>query len=178
MTRLLIDRIVSPLGEIILVVDDGQLCALDYADYEPRMQKLLRQRYAGVELAPASDPGGYSTRVGAYLTGDFTSLDAIPVKTGGTPFQQHVWQALRTIPPGAVCTYGQLAAQLGRPSAARAVGLANSLNPVAIVLPCHRVVGANGSLTGYAGGLARKHWLLAHEGIDLAAHCSRRATAP
>ena len=88
---------------------------------------------------------------------------AIPVQTGGTPFQQQVWNALREIPLGQTFTYSQLAAAVGSPKAARAVGMTNSLNPVAIVLPCHRVVGCNASLTGYAGGVDRKRWLLNHE---------------
>ncbi|MBC8162059.1 MAG: methylated-DNA--[protein]-cysteine S-methyltransferase [Roseiflexaceae bacterium] len=163
MNILHIDRIASPIGEILLVVDGAQLVALDYAGYEPRMLKLLARRYGPLTLEEAADPHGYSTLVRAYLAGDLAALDGIPVNTGGTPFQQQVWQALREIPAGQVQTYGGLAARLGRPSAARAVGMTNSLNPVAIVLPCHRVVGANANLTGYAGGLERKQWLLDHE---------------
>ncbi len=163
MKNLLIDRVSSPLGEILLVVDGVELVALDYAGYEGRMLKLLTRRYGAFELEPASDPHGYSSRVQAYLAGDMAALESIPVSTGGTPFQQQVWRALREIPAGCVVSYGELAARLGRPSAARAVGMTNSLNPVAIVVPCHRVVGANHSLTGYAGGLERKAWLLQHE---------------
>ncbi|HET8842556.1 MAG TPA: methylated-DNA--[protein]-cysteine S-methyltransferase, partial [Ktedonobacteraceae bacterium] len=104
----------------------------------------------------------------AYLAGDPRSLDAIPVDTGGTAFQQQVWSALRSIPLGTTTTYGELAASLGKPKAYRAVGATNALNPIAIVLPCHRVVGADASLTGYAGGLHRKDWLLRHERAMLA----------
>jgi len=85
------------------------------------------------------------------------------VETGGTPFQQEVWRSLRAIPCGTTTSYGKLAAQIGRPAAVRAVGLANGANPVAVVIPCHRVIGSNGSLTGYGGGLERKRWLLDHE---------------
>ena len=163
MQQLLIDQLESPLGTLVLVVNDEQLCALDYGDYDARMQRLLHQRYPAFELVPTSDPCGFTSLLKAYLAGNYAAVDQIPVKPGGTPFQQQVWQALRTIPAGAVRSYGQLAAQLGRPSAARAVGMANSLNPIAIVLPCHRVIGANNTLAGYAGGLERKHWLLSHE---------------
>lgn len=167
MKELLMDTIASPIGNIVIVVDDGKLCALDFAGYEERLMKLLKRRYHEFQFKTIDDPCGFSSRVKSYLAGDFTSLEAIPVSTGGTPFQQEVWQALREIPTGQTCTYAQLAAKIGRPNATRAVGMTNSLNPIAIVLPCHRVVGANASLTGYAGGLDRKHWLLRHEGALL-----------
>jgi len=93
----------------------------------------------------------------------------VPVRAGGTPFQRVVWAALREIPPGRTTSYGQLAARLGRPGASRAVGLANGANPVAIAVPCHRVIGADGTLTGYGGGIERKRWLLEHERASLAA---------
>ena len=164
MKALQCDRIDSPVGTILLVVDDKKLCSLDYVDYEPRMMTLLQKRYGSVVLEPVSDPCSFSSRIRDYLAGDYACLDTIPVSTGGTAFQQEVWLALRSIPPGKTLTYGELAAQLGRPTAYRAVGGTNALNPVAIVLPCHRVIGASSSLTGYAGGLERKHWLLQHEG--------------
>jgi methylated-DNA-[protein]-cysteine S-methyltransferase len=164
MKELQCDRIDSPIGTILLVVDNKKLCSLDYVDYEPRMMTLLQRRYGPVALEPISDPCGFSSRIRDYLAGDYACLDTIPVSTGGTAFQQEVWLALRSIPPGKTLTYGELAAQLGRPTAYRAVGGTNALNPVAIVLPCHRVIGASSSLTGYAGGLERKRWLLQHEG--------------
>ena len=167
MKELLTDAIESPIGKIIIVADEGKMIALDFADYEERLMKLLKRRYDAIEFKPTIDPFGFSTRVKNYLAGDFKSLATIPVSTGGTAFQQQVWQALRDIPTGQTLTYSQLAAKIGRPKATRAVGMTNSLNPIAIVLPCHRVVGANHSLTGYAGGLERKHWLLRHEGARL-----------
>src|SRR5580658_1788173 len=109
---------------------------------------------------------GPASRLEAYFAGELGALDEIPVETGGTEFQRAVWTGLRQIPTGTVTSYGDLAASLGRPKACRAVGYANSLNPVAIVLPCHRVIGKNRTLTGYAGGLERKRWLLAHEGAN------------
>ena len=168
MAKLLIDKISSPLGTLLVVSDGERLCALDYADYEQRMLKLLRAHYDQVHLRDAKNPAGVSRMRRAYLAGEISRIDAIPVNLGGTPFQRQVWSALRAIPPGTVMTYGELAEKLGRPTAYRAVGMTNALNPIAIVIPCHRLVGANGSLTGYAGGLERKRWLLAHEGVECA----------
>jgi methylated-DNA-[protein]-cysteine S-methyltransferase len=164
MKELQLDSIASPLDNILIVVDGERMCSLDFEDYLPRMMTLLEKRYGPVHLTPTPNPYGYSDIVRRYFAGDYASLDAIPVSTGGTPFQQQVWSALRTIPPGTTSTYGELAVKLGKPTAYRAVGAANALNPVGIVLPCHRVIGANTSLTGYAGGLERKRWLLQHEG--------------
>jgi methylated-DNA-[protein]-cysteine S-methyltransferase len=164
MTTLDFDRVPSGIGEILLASDGASLVALDYADYEERMNALLSKRYGRFRLVDRPDPLGASARIAAYFSGDFTAFDGLPVTTGGTEFQQQCWRALRAIPVGTVTTYGVLAAQLGRPKASRAVGYANSLNPVAIILACHRVIGQNRDLTGYAGGLDRKRWLLAHEG--------------
>ncbi len=163
--KFFIDRIPSPIGIILLVSDGKSLCSLDFADYEARMMGLLQKRYESVELVDTIDPQGFSSKVRAYLDGDYGSLDDITVNTGGTSFQQLVWQELRTILVGTTLSYGQLATKLGKPTASRAVGMANSLNPVAIVVPCHRVIGAKAKLTGYAGGLERKQWLLEHEGV-------------
>ena len=163
MITLRFDRVPSPIGEVLAVADETHLVSLDFEGYETRMQALLAKRYPAYRLVDTPDPLGIRGRLGAYFGGDFASLDAIPVETGGTEFQREVWQGLRRIPCGTVTSYGQLAAALGRPAASRAVGYANSLNPIAIVLPCHRVVGGNRALTGYAGGLERKSWLLAHE---------------
>jgi methylated-DNA-[protein]-cysteine S-methyltransferase len=163
MKELFVDYIPSPIGKIIIVVDGDKLCSLDFEDYTERMMKLLKRRYAEVRLKQVDDPHGFSARIKNYFAGDYESLTAIPVNTGGTPFQQQVWTALREIPVGQTVAYSQLAARIGKPTAARAVGMTNSLNPVAIVLPCHRVVGCNASLTGYAGGVDRKQWLLRHE---------------
>ena len=164
MIKLWIDTIESPIGQISIVVDDDRLCAVDFADYQARMMKLLARRYRSVELVPQSNPLGLAARLQAYLAGDPIDLNEIPVRMGGTAFQQQVWRKLTEIPVGEVWTYGQLAKSLGQPTASRAVGMANSLNPIAIVVPCHRVIGAQGKLTGYAGGLDRKRWLLQHEG--------------
>lgn len=128
---------------------------------------LLSRRFERFALRHEPDALGVSGKIRTYLTGDLDALDEVAVHPGGTDFQQAVWLALRKIPAGITRTYAELAAAIGRPTAARAVGLANSLNPVAIVIPCHRLVGSDGTLTGYAGGLGRKRWLLRHEGALL-----------
>ena len=164
MKQFQMDVISSPIDDIVIVVDDERMCSLDFADYTQRMMMLLERRYGPVHLIPTTNPFGYSDLIRRYFEGNYQSLDKIPVSTGGTPFQQQVWSALRTIPAGTTKTYGDLAAQIGKPNAYRAVGATNALNPIGIVLPCHRVIGADASLTGYAGGLERKRWLLQHEG--------------
>jgi methylated-DNA-[protein]-cysteine S-methyltransferase len=164
MMKLLIDRIESPLGTILLVADRDRLCALDFADRESRMIKLLHKRYDSFDLIESKLPE-FSSKVRAYLDGDYKSLEHIPLNAGGTNFQQLVWQNLCKIPVGSTASYGHIAKNLGKPTASRAVGMANSLNPIGIVVPCHRVIGANAKLTGYAGGLDRKQWLLQHEGV-------------
>ncbi len=167
--ELLIDRLDSPVGEIFIATTPRRLVLLEFLGDEARMRASLAARYPDHRFRDADDPLGATSRLAAYFGGELTALDELPVETGGTSFQEEVWRMLRTIPVGATASYGQIAAQLGRPGASRAVGLANSLNPVAIVLPCHRVIGADGSLTGYAGGLDRKRWLLRHEGAPIGA---------
>ena len=149
---------------LAVLASDGQaIYTLEFGDHEDRMLKLLARRGDTVEFRRGSDPMNLQARLRDYFGGDLHALDRIPVNTGGTDFQQQVWKALRTIPPGETRSYGQLAVQLHHPKASRAVGYANSLNPVAIIVPCHRVIGASSALTGYAGGLERKRWLLRHE---------------
>jgi methylated-DNA-[protein]-cysteine S-methyltransferase len=167
MKELQLDAFDSPIGTVMIVVDDERLCALDFADCEQRMMTLLQRRYGPVHLVQTTNPAGFSSRIHAYFAGNYQSLDTIPISIGGTDFQQQVWTALRTIRPGTTISYRELATKLEKPTAYRAVGAANSLNPIGIVLPCHRVIGADASLTGYAGGLARKQWLLQHEGVLL-----------
>ena len=165
MTTLLTDTLESPIGRLVLVFDAGRLCALDYTDSHKRMTRLLQRRYHRFRFYAASKPLDVIQQLRAYLGGKLNAIDSIQVDPGGTAFQQKVWETLRTIPPGTTRTYRDVAEQIGRPNAWRAVGRANALNPISIVLPCHRLIGANGALTGYAGGLGRKHWLLRHEGV-------------
>jgi methylated-DNA-[protein]-cysteine S-methyltransferase len=163
---LTLDRVATPVGEVLLVTDGlGSVRALDFAGYEDRMNRLLVRHAPGASLTAGRAPGPVRTAVERYFGGDVHALDGLTVTTGGTDFQRSVWKALRAIPAGETRTYGQLAAAIGSPKAVRAVGLANGRNPVALIVPCHRVIGANGTLTGYAGGLERKRWLLQHEGI-------------
>lgn len=160
-----LERIETPVGQVLLITDDdGAVRALDFIDYEPRMMRLLHRHYGAVALNEGAAPEVVRTAVIAYFDGDVRALDGVEVATSGTDFQRSVWAALRAIPAGETRTYGQLASTIGKPKAVRAAGLANGQNPIAIIVPCHRVIGANGTLTGYAGGLERKQWLLAHEG--------------
>ena len=100
----------------------------------------------------------------AYFDGDLSAFDGLRLKTSGTEFQHRVWTALRTIPVGTTVSYATIAERIGNPKAMRAVGLANGANPIAIIVPCHRVIATNGNLTGFGGGLDNKLWLLRHEG--------------
>ena len=161
--ELLVDSFDSPLGPVSLASDGRALVALDFCS-RAGMASRLRARFGrGVAIRRSPDPLGLTARARAWFAGDLEALAEVPVDGGGTPFQRRVWSALREIPAGETESYSALAARLGKPGAARAVGLANARNPVVIAVPCHRVVGADGSLTGYAGGLPRKRWLLDHE---------------
>jgi methylated-DNA-[protein]-cysteine S-methyltransferase len=163
--RFFFDTLASPIGDLLLATDDeGVLRALDFEGHEDRMRRLLRRRYGEVTLAPGPAPEAVTGPIRRYFAGDFDALREIPWRTAGTTFQQAAWQGLTSIPPGQTLSYGAFAAKLGSPTAVRAVGLANGANPVALVAPCHRVIGADGSLTGFGGGLPRKAWLLRHEG--------------
>jgi len=166
--ELLTDEIPSELGKIVIVAHEERLVSLDYHDYDERMLALLATRFGGsIALRPSPNPFGLTDRLRAYLAGDLAAIEPIPVETGGTPFQRQVWAALRRIPTGTTISYADLAREVGRPTAMRAVGMINGRNPVAIVVPCHRVIGKDSSLTGYAGGLHRKQWLLRHEGVAI-----------
>jgi methylated-DNA-[protein]-cysteine S-methyltransferase len=163
---LLLDRVDTPIGEMIIIVDhDGYLRATDWTDHESRLRGLLHRYYGPreIRLEPSRNPGGLSDAVRRYFAGETGAIDALPVQTAGTPFQRDVWRALREIPNGTTVSYAQLAGRIGRPAAVRAVGHANGANPVGVVVPCHRVIGSDGSLRGYGSGLERKRWLLAHE---------------
>jgi methylated-DNA-[protein]-cysteine S-methyltransferase len=160
------DQLETPIGKLLIVADhDGNLRATDWSDHEERVRQLLRAQYGETEfhLEPASNPNGLTDALHRYFAGELHAVDSLPVQTAGTPFQREVWRALRTIPCGTTISYGKLAEQIGRPAAVRAVGLANGSNPISIVVPCHRVIGSDGKLTGYGGGLDRKRWLLDHE---------------
>ena len=163
--ELTIERVAAPRGApfaaVLLVADDASLRALDFAACEDRMHRLLKRRFGAYRLTERR--GRQGCAMAAYFAGDLTAIESIAVTTGGTEFQAAAWHALRAIPHGRTATYAEQARRIGRPQAVRAVGAANGQNPLAIVLPCHRVLGSNGALTGYAGGLAAKRWLLDHE---------------
>jgi methylated-DNA-[protein]-cysteine S-methyltransferase len=161
----------TEIGRLILLTDEqDRLRAVDWEDHAARMHRLLRLHY-GAGRVTVVDRGSRSAvwhSVNAYFVGELTAIDGLLVETGGTVFQRSVWVALRKIPVGQTLSYGALATRLQCPKAVRAVGLANGANPVGIVVPCHRIIGSDGSLTGYGGGVARKRWLLNHEGVELA----------
>jgi methylated-DNA-[protein]-cysteine S-methyltransferase len=164
--QLTLGRIATPIGEMEIVTDDeGNLRVVDWTDYDSRMHRLLRRYYGegAFKLAIGRNPEHVTGAIEKYFAGDLHAIDNLAVQTGGTTFQREVWSALRKIPCGTTVSYATIAQRIGRESAVRAVGLANGANPVGVVVPCHRVIGADGSLTGYGGGLERKRWLLEHE---------------
>ncbi len=156
-----------PAGAVVLVERGGALVGLVFEDHWKGFRCELERRFGEFSFEEDPHGGAPAEALRRYFAGDFDALDAIEVDTGGTPFQQEVWRALRRIPAGSTWSYARLASEIGRPSATRAVAAANGANPVSIVIPCHRVIGSDGSLTGYGGGLPRKRWLLVHEGALL-----------
>lgn len=163
-----LDRLTTPIGTALLVTDaDGALRALDWDDYEHRMRELLRLHHGAVELRDRPVPTDMRTALSRYFDGDLDQLSNIAWRIVGTPFQQKVWTALAKIPAGTTMSYGAMAAKIEMPKAIRAVGHANGSNPISVVLPCHRLIGADGSLVKYGGGLERKRWLLRHEGVEV-----------
>jgi methylated-DNA-[protein]-cysteine S-methyltransferase len=168
-----LSRLETPIGVALVATDDqGRLRVLDWEDHAARMQSGLARIYracGGVRLDKGTAAAWpVRDRLKAFFAGDLEAIDSIPVESAGTPFQRKVWSVLRKIPAGKTWTYTQLAARAGRPEAVRAAGAANGLNPISVVVPCHRVIGSDGSLTGYGGGLHRKEWLLRHEGAKIA----------
>ncbi len=178
---LFLETLATPTGVMRLMTDaDGAVRLLDWDDHAGRLDRLLRL-HCGPErprVKPHPDVSTARRALEAYFGGDAAAIDTLAVATGGASFQRQVWEALRKIPAGSTASYGAVAARIGRGRAVRAVGMANNANPVAIIVPCHRVIGADGSLTGYGGGLDRKLWLLRHEGamISEPPFRSRRAS--
>jgi methylated-DNA-[protein]-cysteine S-methyltransferase len=166
--RIAIATLPSPIGPLAIGVLDGTLVGLDLRGDAAHLGADLVRRFRGASFEDAADPGGAGSCLRRYFDGELRALDAIDVDPGGSPFQRRVWLTLRKIPPGHTWSYSELAGAVGRPLAVRAVGAANGANPIALVLPCHRVIGKDGSLTGYGGGLDRKRWLLRHEGATFA----------
>lgn len=162
---LTLERLATPIGEALVVTDEaGVLRAFNWRDYEDRMTAWIDRHYPRTNRREGRGAEPVRRALQAYFEGDATAVDGVAWQASGTAFQLKVWQTLCTIPAGETLSYAGLAARIGRPTAMRAVGLANGANPISLVVPCHRVIGANGSLTGYGGGLPRKTWLLRHEG--------------
>ena len=164
MTSLVRERLATPLGKLLVFSSqDGRLAVVDWLD---TLDRLPAARHAALTTAqPAAAETAAVAALRRYFAGDLQALDALDVDPQGSPLQLQVWAALRAIPAGRTCTYAELAERIGRAGSARAVGAAVGANPLLLVLPCHRVVGASGALTGYAAGLERKRWLLEHEGL-------------
>jgi methylated-DNA-[protein]-cysteine S-methyltransferase len=166
MDRIALATVDSPIGELTVAARGPRVCLVHFGPVSEYVRSALANWYPGAPVASADDPAGVVGVLTRYFDGDLASLDEVEVELHGTPFQQRVWNALRTVPAGTTASYADLAGRVGSPSAVRAVGAANGANPVAVVLPCHRIIGSNGSLTGYGGGLDRKRWLLNHEGVS------------
>jgi methylated-DNA-[protein]-cysteine S-methyltransferase len=154
----------SPIGPLTAAERGGRVCLLHFGADGPAIDAMFERWYPGEPRARQPLPGVGST-LRRYFEGECDVLDSVAVEFNGTPFQKQVWQALRRIQSGSTISYAELARRIGNPSAIRAVGTANGANPVAVIVPCHRVIGSDGSLTGYGGGLERKQWLLSHEGV-------------
>jgi len=163
--KLEVGELDTPLGPLRFARAAGRVVGVAFADGFAGVERALARRLGALEPVPLarSAPDDTRARLAAWFTGELRALDGIAIELVGSDFQRRVWSALRAIPPGATTSYGALARTLGRPTAARAVGAANGANPLWLVVPCHRALGANGALTGYGGGLERKRWLLAHE---------------
>jgi len=157
-----VDTVDSPIGPLTAAVRAERICLLHFGGDGPAIDKTLERWYPGEprDRRAITLVRGLLSR---YFAGEHAAIDTVPVELNGTPFQKQVWQALRRIPHGSTISYAELAKRIGEPAAVRAVGAANGSNPVALVVPCHRVIGSNGTLTGYGGGLDRKEWLLKHE---------------
>jgi len=154
----------SPIGPIELLSHNDRLCYLDFADNPERLITLMTRRYGKYEVVQSKDHDHWHQRLDRYFAGEKNAFDGILLETGGTAFQEKVWQSLREIPRGETLDYSSLAARAGNSRAVRAAASSNARNPISIVIPCHRVIGKDGSLRGYAGGEYRKQWLLEFEG--------------
>jgi methylated-DNA-[protein]-cysteine S-methyltransferase len=160
--------IVTPLGDMLALASDTGLCALEFTGPRKRLTRLdarLRRWFPSHQIVDRDAPVIRRARdwLTKYFDGAAADAREIPLDMRGADFETRVWTALRKIPPGQTTSYGAIARALGDAGASRAVGAANGANPVAIIVPCHRVIGSSGSLIGYGGGLRRKQWLLDHE---------------
>lgn len=161
--QLFVERIKTPIGALLITHDGKALANIAFADREERRAGELGRDFPDAELKRATKATNFAAALTQYFAGDIRAIDKLPVMEFGTEFQKQCWKALRRIRPGTTRTYGDHAGAIGRPKASRAVGAANGFNPISIVIPCHRLIGASGSLVHYGGGLERKRWLIAHE---------------
>ncbi|MGH2901679.1 MAG: methylated-DNA--[protein]-cysteine S-methyltransferase [Solirubrobacteraceae bacterium] len=161
--KLELGQLPTPLGDARFARSGARVFALAFAECWAPVGRALERRLGPIEWTDAGEVGELGTRLDAYFAGDLSTLDGVEIELAGTAFQRRVWSALREIPAGETIAYGALAHRLGAPDAMRAVGAANGANPLWLLVPCHRAIAADGSLTGYAGGIERKRWLLAHE---------------
>ncbi|MEQ1865664.1 MAG: methylated-DNA--[protein]-cysteine S-methyltransferase [Micropepsaceae bacterium] len=161
--QLFVERIKTPIGALLITHDGKRLANIAFADREDRRAKELKRDFPDAELKRAPERSRFAEVLSRYFAGETHAIDKLPILDVGTQFQKRCWAALRRVPPGTTRSYGEHARIIGRPNAPRAVGAANGFNPISIVVPCHRLVGANGSLIHYGGGLERKRWLIDHE---------------
>jgi methylated-DNA-[protein]-cysteine S-methyltransferase len=159
-----LESIGSPIGDLLVAALDDAVCAIAFEGTEPDTEAYLARRYGECARNHGRVPSPVRNALKRYFEGDMAAFEGIASGARGTAFQARVWAALCTIPPGRTASYADMAERIGKPTATRAVGLANGQNPLPIMIPCHRVIGRDGSLTGFGGGLERKAWLLRHEG--------------
>ncbi len=163
--RLFVERVKTPIGVLLITHDGKRLANIAFADREDRRGKELARDFpdADLERVRVRERSRFATSLECYFEGDICAINRLPVIDFGTEFQKHCWKELRRVGAGTTRTYGEHARAIGRPNAPRAVGHANAFNPISIVVPCHRLIGINGSLIHYGGGLERKLWLIEHE---------------
>jgi methylated-DNA-[protein]-cysteine S-methyltransferase len=162
-----LSTLASPIGPLTIAAHDDRVCLLHFGEAGTEVRRTLSRWYPSEPVADHPDPAGAAGALRSYFDGNLDVLDHIRVELNGTSFQQQVWDALRSVRAGTTAAYADIARAVSAPRAVRAVGAANGANPVAVIVPCHRIVGSDGSLTGYGGGLDRKRWLLRHEGCLL-----------
>ncbi|MBP6011039.1 MAG: methylated-DNA--[protein]-cysteine S-methyltransferase [Alphaproteobacteria bacterium] len=161
--QLFVERIKTPIGPLLITHDGKALANIAFADREERRAGELARDFPGAEVKRARERSRFADALESYFEGNTRTIDKLPVINFGTDFQRRCWSELRRVPAGSTRTYSEHARIIGRPNASRAVGAANGFNPVSIVVPCHRLIGANGSLIHYGGGIERKRWLIDHE---------------
>lgn len=157
----------SPWGDLEYAVHDGKMCALRFSlRHREPLDVLLKKRFGSVRKRAVRN-GPFDKQLRSYFRGHCAALDEIPIDAGGTEFLAATWSVLRAVPAGTAMSYGELAKRIGKPRAVRAVARANATNPIALVIPCHRIIGSDGQLCGFGAGLDRKAALLRHEGVEM-----------